>query len=111
MYLDSVSHKNITGFEAQIGRGTGSEFQAFGGLLAGTILQTIEPRLIVQSWRSASFTERDPDSLVILAFSDEGEFGRIDLIHVDFPDHDLDGVTRGWDEKYFEPWRAYLEAR
>lgn len=111
MYLDSTTHSAITGLDASVSAENGSDFQAFGGLLTGKMLQVVRPRLIVQAWRSVSFHETDPDSLLILSFSDEGSNGRIDLVHLDVPDHDYDGVTRGWDEKYFEPWRVYLENR
>ncbi len=111
MYLDSTTHTAITGLDASVSAENGSAFQAFGGLLTGKMLQVVKPRLIVQAWRSVSFHETDPDSILILSFSDEGSNGRIDLVHLDVPDHDYDGVTQGWDEKYFEPWRAYLENR
>ena len=111
MYLDSTTHSAITGLDASVSAENGSDFQAFGGLLTGKMLQVVRPRLIVQAWRSVSFHETDPDSLLILSFTDEGPNGRIDLVHLDVPDHDYDGVTRGWDEKYFEPWRVYLENR
>ena len=53
----------------------------------------------------------DSDSLLILCFAEERPSGRIDLVHVDVPDHDHGGVTRGREEKYFEPWRDFLEIR
>ena len=111
MYLDSTTHSAITGLDASVSAENGSDFQAFGGLLTGKMLQVVRPRLIVQAWRSVSFHETDPDSLLILSFTDERSNGRIDLVHLDVPDHDYDGVTRGWDEKYFEPWRVYLKNR
>ncbi len=75
------------------------------------ILQVVKPRLIVQSWRGPAFKEDDPDSTLILTFTSEGSHGRIDLVHLDVPDQDLEGVTRGWGKMYFTPWRAYLENR
>ncbi len=106
MYLDPEQHGAFTGLAAMI---DGSEFRAFDGLLTGKLLHVVSPRLIVQSWRSVSFKDEDPESTLIISFTQEGDDGRIDLIHLDVPDHDFDGVTRGWDQKYFEPWREYLE--
>ena len=106
MYLDPEQHGAFTGMAARI---DGSEFRAFDGLLTGKLLHVVSPRLIVQSWRSVSFRDEDPESTLIISFIQEGDDGRIDLIHLDVPDHDFDGVTRGWDQKYFEPWRDYLE--
>jgi len=65
-------------------------------------------QLIIQSWRSNAFKAEDPDSTLILSFTPVGDAGRIDLIHLDVPDHDYDGVTQGWENYYWAPWRAYL---
>lgn len=111
MYMDPSSHEAITGLPAVIDEEQGARFEAFGGALTGVILEAVRPRLIVQSWRSSTFTPQDPDSTVILAFNPEGQHGRIDLVHLDVPEQDYEAVKLGWDEKYFEPWRAYLKTR
>ena len=111
MYLDSSAHEAITGARVVIGDERGAKFQAFDGALTGTMLKVIRPRLIVQSWWSTEFKPENPDSTLILYFSPEGDKGRIDLIHLDVPDHDYDGVTQGWEKYYWVPWRAYLESR
>jgi len=111
MYLDPVSHEAITGLRVVIGEEPGTRFEAFDGVLSGVILQVARPRLIVQTWRSPAFTSNDPDSTLILSFHQEGRNGRIDLVHLDVPDQDYEGVVKGWQEKYFEPWRAFLENR
>ena len=98
MYLDAERHSEFTGAKANISTDSGASWDAFGGLLSGTILQVIKPRLIVQSWRSVNFAQDDPDSTLILSFvpEDDGD-GRIDLIHVDVPESDYQGVTGGWE--------------
>ena len=108
MYLNPATHKAITGASVNIGDKRGSEFKAFDGALSGTILAVIKPRLIVKSWRSVNFLAEDPDSTLILSFSSQGDMGRIDLIHLDVPDQDYDGVNQGWEKFYWTPWRAYL---
>lgn len=108
MYLDPAAHQAITGAPVDIGDERGSKFKAFDGALTGTILEVIKPRLIIQSWRSKVFKAEDPDSTLILSFTPESDEGRIDLIHLDVPDHDYDGVTQGWEKYYWAPWRAYL---
>jgi len=108
MYLDPSTHQAITGASVDIGDERGSKFKAFDGALTGTILEVIKPRLIIQSWRSSKFEADDPDSTLILSFTPEGDEGRIELIHLDVPDHDYDGVTQGWEKYYWAPWRAYF---
>ena len=106
MYLDSKAHSAFTGMPAEI---DGSDFKAFNGMLNGNILQVVKPKLIVQSWRSIAFNEEDTDSTLIINFSQEGENGRIDLVHIDVPEHAFEGVKEGWDKRYFIPWKEYLE--
>jgi len=108
MYLNPVTHQAITGGSVAIGDERGSEFKAFEGALTGTILEVIKPRLIIKSWRSVNFRAEDFDSTLILSFTPEGEEGRIDLVHLDVPDQDYDGVNQGWEKYYWTPWRTYL---
>ena len=111
MYLDPAAHAAFTGAPVIIGDQLGAKFEAFGSVLTGAILEVVSPRLIVQSWRSTKFRPDDPDSTLILLFTPEGASGRIDLIHLDVPAHDHDGVTQGWEKYYWQPWRAYLSNR
>ncbi|MCI0517030.1 MAG: SRPBCC domain-containing protein [Woeseiaceae bacterium] len=112
MYMDPVAHSELTGAPAKISEEAGSAFEAFGGLLKGRTLQVVKPRLIVQSWRSVNFADADPDSTLIILFAEEdAKAGRIDLIHLDVPESDFQGVSGGWDSRYFAPWLKYLQAR
>ena len=108
MYLDAECHAAFTGSPAKISDAPGAAFEAFGGLLTGAVLRTVRPRLIVQSWRSVNFHDDDPDSTLILSFSPEDDDGRIDLVHVDIPDHEIQGITGGWESRYFVPWLEWL---
>jgi activator of HSP90 ATPase len=109
MYLDPVQHAAFTGKPVTIGAEQGASFEAFDGMLTGTILHVIRPRLVVQSWRSCMFHAENPDSTLILTFTTEQNEGRIDLVHLDVPEHDYDGVVAGWKKFYWDPWREYLE--
>lgn len=112
MYLDPVVHSEITGAPVTIGTTTGAPFRAFDGNLSGTMLAVAAPTLIVQSWRSTHFNDDDPDSTLILTFTPlgtpQGEVGRIDLVHLDVPSQDYQGVADGWETYYWTPWRHYL---
>ena len=111
MYLDPVQHAAFTGGAVSIAPEAGSAFSAFDGVLRGTLLAVVPSRLIVQSWRSAKFHDDDPDSTLVLSFAPEGGLGRIDLVHLDVPEHDSQGVTDGWETHYWTPWRSYLAQR
>lgn len=94
-----------------VGAETGAQFQAFGGQISGATISAIAPRLIVQSWRSTNFGEDDPDSTLILSFVPEGRNGRIDLIHIDVPERDFQGVSESWEKYYWIPWKSCLERK
>ena len=111
MYLDPKAHAAITGGKVVIGSRPGSNFSAFGGALRGRMLQTIPGRLIVQSWRSSAFRKNDVDSTLTMRFTPKGRNGRVDLVHVNVPDHDYNGVNKGWKNHYWKPWRKYLARR
>jgi len=111
MYLSPKGHGAITGGKVQIGSRPGSSFRAFGGALRGRTLLTVPGRLIVQSWRSTAFRNSDPDSTLIIRFTPKGKQARVDLVHVNVPDHDYNGVNKGWKSYYWKPWRKVLAGR
>jgi activator of HSP90 ATPase len=110
MYLDPAAHAAFTGAPVTIGSQPGAAFRAFDDLISGTILQVVPKRLIVQSWRASHWAAEDIDSTLILSFWPDEEGGRIELVHVNVADDDFAGVSQGWQEYYWIPWREYLEA-
>ena len=112
MYVDPAAHAAFTGCPVNIEEKAGAPFHAFNKQLSGQILSIVRPQLIVQSWRSVKFHDDDRDSTLILSFAPElsnTKHGRIDLVHLDVPGHDFQGVTDGWQKHYWAPWRTYLE--
>jgi activator of HSP90 ATPase len=110
MYLDPKVHEAITGAPVTIGSETGSRFQAFNGMLSGTMLYTVPQRVIVQTWRSGNWRVEDADSILVLTFWPSGaDSGQIELVHVNVADQDVQGVTEGWERYYWTPWRKYLQ--
>src|SRR6267143_2180813 len=107
-YLDPKRHAAITGHPVTISTKPGSEFRAFDGMLSGRIVAVIPKRLVVQTWRSGKWKEKDADSSLILAFSGDPGYGQIDLVHVNVADKDVQGVTEGWEKFYWAPWRKFL---
>ncbi len=109
MYLDPKIHGAFTGAPVTISSTPGSEFRAFNGALSGRMLYTVPKRLIVQSWRSNHWSVDDLDSTLVLTFWPSGDSGRIELVHVNVADHDVQGVMEGWERYYWKPWRQYLK--
>jgi activator of HSP90 ATPase len=67
--------------------------------------------MIVKAWRASDWNESDLDSILIVNFSKTTGGGRIDLVHVGVPQHDHKGVTKGWPQYYWVPWKAYLKGQ
>ena len=111
MYLDPKIHEAFTGAPVTISSDPGSEFRAFNGMLSGRMLYTVPKRMIVQSWRASHWKPEDVDSILTLTFWPEGDAGRIELVHANVADHDFQGVTEGWENYYWKPWREYLQKR
>lgn len=112
MYLDAATHAAFTGFSVEISAEPGAPFHAFNKQISGQILAIVRPYLIVQSWRSVKFNGDDADSTLILKFMSDpnnAQHGRIDLVHLDVPEHDYQDVVKGWQTHYWSPWRTYIE--
>jgi activator of HSP90 ATPase len=108
MYLDAQAHAAFTGAGVTISPLAGAPFSAFDGTLSGTMLHVEPKRLIVQTWRSAHWLAEDLDSVLVLSFWPEHDGARIELAHINVPEHDFAGVSQGWEKYYWTPWRAYL---
>jgi len=108
LYMDARRHAAATGGPVVISRKPGSRFSAFGGGVVGRTLAVVPGRLVVQAWRGGSWPKTDPDSVLILTFTDTPRGGRVDLVHANVPAHDLSGVENGWRKYYWESWKVYL---
>jgi len=111
LYIKPKKHAAFTGGPVTIGPKPGTRFRAFGGQISGVMLYTIPGRLIVQRWRSTHFNKTDPDSILVLTFTDDRNTGRVDLVHVNVPLQDYEGVTTGWHTYYWTPMRRHLERK
>jgi len=108
LFMNSAKHSAATGMPAKISPKVGGKWSAFGG----KNLMLIPNRRIVQAWRASHWKKRDPDSILIVSFEKSPNGGaRVELDHVGVPEYDHAGVTEGWVKYYWEPWKAYLEAR
>src|SRR5262249_26523688 len=112
-YLDRRRHAAVTDSKVSISPRVGRSFSAFDGMITGRNLHILPKHLIVQSWRSGGSRDRAADWILVLALGlgKRKGTGRIDLVHIGVPDHDRDGVTKGWPQYYWRPWRRYLRAR
>jgi len=111
MYLDSKRHSAATGGAAKLSCKPGGKFTAWHGALAGRNLLIVPNKMIVQAWRSRHWPASDPDSILVPRFSKAPGGGRVDMVHANVPAHDHKGVTKGWPEYDWKPWKKYLAAK
>lgn len=107
LYLDSRRHSLSTGAPATISRKVGGTFKAFDRQLEGKNLLIVPGKQIVQLWRATHWKKADW-SILILTFSRVAGGAQVDLIHVGVPAYDHKGVSKGWPQYYWRPWKRYL---
>ncbi len=108
MYMSPKLHAALTGQPVTISRTAGTGFRAFGGMIFGRTLQVVPKRLVIQSWRGKHWKHEDLDSTLIIRFFPDKNGGRVELTHVNVPEHDYNDVNDGWEKYYWKPWREYL---
>ncbi|HSY58522.1 MAG TPA: SRPBCC domain-containing protein [Terriglobales bacterium] len=108
MYLDSKKHSAATGGLARMSRKLGGKFTAWGNQLSGRNLLILPNKMIVQAWRANHWKASDPDSILVLRFSEAPGGAVVDLVHANVPQHDHRGVSEGWPTYYWKPWKKYI---
>lgn len=104
-YIDADRHAAALGAPARISPTIGSEFAIFGdSKVRGKMLAVVPERMVAQSWRGAVWRADEPDSLLVLVFTD----GAIHLTQAGVPPHAYDIIAGGWDAMYWAQWRAYF---
>jgi activator of HSP90 ATPase len=111
LFTDSRKHSASTGAKATVSAKAGAKWIAFGGMLLGKNLAVVPGKMIVQAWRASHWHESDLDSILVLKFSKAAGGGKVDMVHAGVPQHDHKGVTKGWPQYYWAPWKAYLKGK
>ncbi len=107
-WLDSAQHSAFTGGKANINGDVGANFGAWDGYISGKNLQLDLGRRIIQSWRTAEFPKGAPDSRLEIHFEPVFDGTRVTILHSDIPEGQGEKYRAGWNDKYFQPMRAYF---
>lgn len=114
IYVDPAKHAAAVGGPVTMGRAAGARFTVFGiGRVRGTNLLVVPQYqyMVVQTWRAQLWKDSEPDSILVLMFSEGQRGGRIQLVQAGVPDRIADVIDSGWHQTYWRPWRAYLRMR
>jgi activator of HSP90 ATPase len=107
-WISSEGHSAMTGSSAHVDPREGGDFDAWDGYIHGTTL-TLEPfKRVVQTWRSANFTDEHADSAIEVLFEEEGTGTRVRVRHSNVPEDQLGYEDGGWQQSYFDPMKAYF---
>ncbi|HEY5103538.1 MAG TPA: SRPBCC domain-containing protein [Acidimicrobiales bacterium] len=110
-WLSSEAHSAMTGGLAHVDPALGGEFDAWDGYIHGKNL-VLEPfTRIVQSWRSAQFTDDHEDSTIEVLFEENNDGTLLTVRHSNVPDDQLGYENGGWDQSYLTPMRSYFNSQ
>lgn len=111
LYLNAKKHSHVTGAPAKITPKEGAEYSAHNEYIKGKNLRLIRDKLIVQSWRASGWKDTDMDSTFIIYIEQKGNDVVLEMIHANVPDSEVEGLTKGWSQHYWEPMKSYLAGK
>jgi activator of HSP90 ATPase len=107
-WLDSAGHSAMTGAKATASDKVGADFTAWDGYIWGKNIELARGERIVQSWRTAQFSDADSDSILTVTLAPaEGET-KLTLVHSNAPDDYKGYEDGGWEDNYFAPMKEYF---
>ena len=108
-WLNSKTHSEMTGGEAEVSDVVGDTLTAWDGYIEGRNL-VLEPyNRIVQAWRTSEFNEDEPDSEIEILLVDKNGETELTLIHRNLPESG-EQYRKGWSDFYFTPMKAYFNS-
>jgi len=110
-WLDSRAHSEMTGGKAVISDEIDAEFSAWDDYITGRNLELVPGERIVQSWRTAEFTDAHDDSTITVTLEAVDGGTLVTLEHTNVPDDHTSYERGGWHEHYFEPMKAHFAKR
>jgi uncharacterized protein YndB with AHSA1/START domain len=110
-WLSSELHSAMTGGRAVINPVVGGAFTAWDEYINGTTLELEPFHRIVQTWRTAQFTEDHSDSQIEVTFEPRGDGTLVTVRHSSVPSDQLGYENGGWQKSYFDPMKDYFSSR
>lgn len=106
-WMNSESHSEMTGGEAEISEAVGASFSAWDGYIEGQNLELEANKRIVQTWRTTEFEESDEDSQIEILLEETDGQTNLTLIHTKLSEKGEQYIN-GWKEHYFAPMQDYF---
>lgn len=111
-YLNSKKHSEMTGGgSAKIRAKVGSKFTAWDGYCGGKILELIENKKIVSTWRASEFPVDADDSILEIELEEKRNGTQISLKQTHIPASLSKNYKSGWTDFYFKPMFEYFNKK
>jgi activator of HSP90 ATPase len=109
-WMSTEGHSSMTGGEATVDPSVGGVFTAWDGYIQGATLASQRNRWISQSWRTADFSARRPDSKIEVRLRAHQGQTQLTLVHTNLKRGDGAKYTEGWYQFYLQPMVRYFDA-
>ena len=86
-----------------------ARYALWNGDIGGEIVEIVPQQKLVQTWQPLDWTRTD--SVVTFTLTPRGKGTRVDLLHVNVEESDLDGTSEGWDIYYLGAIKRMLDAK
>jgi uncharacterized protein YndB with AHSA1/START domain len=110
-WMSSEGHSAMTGGSAHVDPVVGGAYDAWDGYIHGTTLALEPPSRLVQTWRSAGFTEENEDSQIEVLFEANDAGTLVRVLHSNVPSDHRGYEDGGWQKSYLDPMKAYFESK
>ncbi|MBN1409259.1 MAG: SRPBCC domain-containing protein [Spirochaetales bacterium] len=108
-YMTPKLHALLTEDKVNVQKKAGTPFSAFNKYIRGKILYIKPGEMVVQTWRCTDWERDDPDSILVLIFTESGKNDTVlELVQVNVPDEYADDIKEGWKDSYWNQWRRYI---
>jgi activator of HSP90 ATPase len=111
LYMDAKLHSMISGSPAKITGKEGTKYSAHGGYISGKNLHLVKDKQIVQTWRAQTWDKSEADSIFMINLEKKGNDVVLHAIHANVPDAAVEGIKKGWNGHYWNPWKQHLAGK
>ena len=100
----------LTASAAEIDNKPGGYFSCFDGMITGFTIESIANRRLVQAWKVGNWDE-GVYSIIRIDLKEISESeAQLIFEHKGFPDEHRAHLEEGWNNRYWQPMKAYLGA-
>jgi uncharacterized protein YndB with AHSA1/START domain len=107
-YVDPKKHSEFTDAKATGKPVVGGKMTAWDGYIFGKYLELEPGKRIVQEWTTTDWVEGYGPSKLELTLCKVPEGTELVMVHSDVPEEQVDELTDGWFESYWNPLKEYF---